>query len=121
MGLCKCKTKTDQYCFEHKKHVCEECLVSDAEHKLCHVATYQKWLACADYSAPVCAICRSKDLSSTPVLRLTCLGASPRLPRERQEGKALLDLVLTTHLSYPRPSLGHHCRSRAHRMPHQAR
>ena len=29
MGLCKCREVTNLFCFEHRKNVCEKCLVSD--------------------------------------------------------------------------------------------
>ena len=31
MGLCKCRTVTNLFCFEHKKNVCEQCILPDHE------------------------------------------------------------------------------------------
>ena len=29
MGICRCKQRTKSFCFDHKKAVCEDCIVED--------------------------------------------------------------------------------------------
>ncbi|KAL6043851.1 Zinc finger protein-like 1, variant 2 [Balamuthia mandrillaris] len=70
MGLCKCRTITDLYCFVHKKAVCEHCVFP--EHKVCVVGTYVEWLQDPDYEPPTCAVCK-EELTEDNVLRLLCL------------------------------------------------
>ncbi|KAI9209145.1 uncharacterized protein BJ171DRAFT_488634 [Polychytrium aggregatum] len=69
MGLCKCRTVTNLFCFEHRKNVCEKCIVTD--HPKCVVRSYLQWLQDSDYD-PVCAIC-SGALDQGELVRLTCL------------------------------------------------
>lgn len=70
MGICKCKKRTDLFCFVHKKAVCERCLLED--HSTCIVRTYVDWLTDSDYDPPACGICKG-ELSEDKVVRLTCL------------------------------------------------
>jgi len=70
MGICKCKKRTDLFCFVHKKPVCEECACT--EHQLCVVKTYIAWLTDSDYDPPHCLICKG-ELKEGDVLRLMCL------------------------------------------------
>jgi len=71
MGICKCKKRTDLFCFIHRKAVCEACICSD--HKLCIVKTYVDWLTDLDYEPAACGICKEKLNETDPVLRLMCL------------------------------------------------
>lgn len=70
MGLCKCPKKrvTNQFCFEHRVCVCENCMVTN--HPICIVQSYLKWLQDSDYN-PICELC-SKALNSSDSIRLTC-------------------------------------------------
>lgn len=70
MGICKCKKRTDLFCFVHKKAVCESCLIED--HTTCFVRTYVDWLTDSDYDHPACGICKG-ELIEDKVVRLTCL------------------------------------------------
>ncbi|KAJ3284040.1 Zinc finger protein-like 1 [Rhizoclosmatium sp. JEL0117] len=69
MGLCKCRNVTNLFCFEHRKNVCEKCIVSD--HNKCVVKSYLQWLQDSDYDA-TCQIC-TQPLEQGELLRLTCL------------------------------------------------
>ncbi|VEN55581.1 unnamed protein product, partial [Callosobruchus maculatus] len=44
MGLCKCPKRrvTNQFCFEHRVCVCENCMVTN--HPICVVQSYLQWL-----------------------------------------------------------------------------
>ncbi|TPX38706.1 hypothetical protein SeMB42_g06588 [Synchytrium endobioticum] len=68
MGLCKCRSVTNLFCFEHRKNVCEKCILSD--HPNCVVQSYLAWLQDSDYEA-VCKLCK-KGLDVS-IVRLTCL------------------------------------------------
>jgi len=70
MGICKCRKRTDLFCFVHKKAVCESCIAS--EHKTCVIKTYVEWLTDSEYEPATCGICKG-DLTDENVLRLTCL------------------------------------------------
>ncbi|EGF84067.1 hypothetical protein BATDEDRAFT_34065 [Batrachochytrium dendrobatidis JAM81] len=69
MGLCKCRTVTNLFCFEHRKNVCETCIQSD--HTKCIVRSYLQWLQDSDFD-PVCMLCRN-TLATGEVIRLSCL------------------------------------------------
>ncbi|XP_057668723.1 zinc finger protein-like 1 [Diorhabda carinulata] len=70
MGLCKCPKRrvTNQFCFEHRVCVCENCMVTN--HPICIVQSYLQWLQDSDYNS-ICELC-SKDLNSEDCIRLTC-------------------------------------------------
>ncbi|XP_072387862.1 zinc finger protein-like 1 homolog [Diabrotica undecimpunctata] len=70
MGLCKCPKRrvTNQFCFEHRVCVCENCMVTN--HTICIVQSYLQWLQDSDYNS-ICELC-SKELSSQDCIRLTC-------------------------------------------------
>lgn len=70
MGICKCRKRTDLFCFNHKVAVCEDCVL--AEHETCHVKTYVEWLTDSTFSEPSCGICR-QEVEPGRCLRLTCL------------------------------------------------
>jgi len=69
MGICKCKKRTDLFCFVHKKAVCENCIVED--HQTCIIKTYVDWLTDSDYDRPACGICKG-ELKEDKLIRLTC-------------------------------------------------
>ncbi|XP_068243491.1 zinc finger protein-like 1 [Palaemon carinicauda] len=71
MGLCSnCPKKklTNQFCFEHRVNVCEQCMVKD--HPACVVQSYLQWLSSSDYN-PVCRIC-DDHLGTKECIRLVC-------------------------------------------------
>ncbi|XP_074042094.1 zinc finger protein-like 1 isoform X2 [Leptinotarsa decemlineata] len=70
MGLCKCPKRrvTNQFCFEHRVCVCENCMVTN--HPICVVQSYLQWLQDSDYNS-ICELC-SKDLNIEDSIRLTC-------------------------------------------------
>jgi hypothetical protein len=70
MGICKCKKRTDLFCFVHKKAVCEQCICSD--HQVCVVKSYVDWLTDSEYEPPVCGICKG-ELSQDNMVRFLCL------------------------------------------------
>ncbi|XP_060536270.1 zinc finger protein-like 1 [Cylas formicarius] len=70
MGLCKCPKRrvTNQFCFEHRVCVCENCMVTN--HPTCVVQSYLQWLQDSDYNS-ICELC-SKQLNVEDCIRLTC-------------------------------------------------
>ncbi|XP_050317327.1 zinc finger protein-like 1 homolog isoform X1 [Bactrocera neohumeralis] len=58
MGLCKCPKRqvTNQFCFEHRVNVCENCMVQN--HSKCIVQSYLQWLRDSDYVSN-CTLCSS--------------------------------------------------------------
>ncbi|GBN12530.1 Zinc finger protein-like 1 [Araneus ventricosus] len=70
MGLCKCPKKkvTNQFCFEHRVNVCENCMVTN--HSKCVVQSYIQWLQDSDYN-PNCLMCKT-ELAEGDCIRLTC-------------------------------------------------
>eukprot|EP01112_Ceratiomyxa_fruticulosa_P008313 TRINITY_DN2153_c0_g1_i2.p1 TRINITY_DN2153_c0_g1~~TRINITY_DN2153_c0_g1_i2.p1 ORF type:complete len:369 (-),score=69.96 TRINITY_DN2153_c0_g1_i2:148-1254(-) len=69
MGICKCKKRTESFCFVHKKAVCETCIVLD--HPTCVVRSYFEWLNDNEYETPLCGICKG-ELASDNSVRLMC-------------------------------------------------
>jgi hypothetical protein len=46
MGLCQCRAVSSIFCFEHKRNICEKCLVNASnEHRGCYVRPYLQWLS----------------------------------------------------------------------------
>ncbi|XP_004523316.1 zinc finger protein-like 1 homolog [Ceratitis capitata] len=70
MGLCKCPKRqvTNQFCFEHRVNVCENCMVQN--HPKCIVQSYLQWLRDSDYVAN-CTLC-SMTLEQGECVRLVC-------------------------------------------------
>ncbi|XP_044744699.1 zinc finger protein-like 1 homolog [Coccinella septempunctata] len=70
MGLCKCPKRrvTNQFCFEHRVCVCENCMVTN--HPICIVQSYLQWLQDSDYNS-ICELC-TKELNIEDSIRLTC-------------------------------------------------
>lgn len=70
MGLCKCPKRrvTNQFCFEHRVNVCENCMVTN--HPKCIVQSYLQWLQDSDYN-PICELC-TKELADEDCIRLIC-------------------------------------------------
>lgn len=70
MGLCKCPKRrvTNQFCFEHRVCVCENCMVTN--HPICVVQSYLQWLQDSDYNS-ICELC-NKELHIDDSIRLTC-------------------------------------------------
>ncbi|XP_014232772.1 zinc finger protein-like 1 [Trichogramma pretiosum] len=70
MGLCKCPKRkvTNQFCFEHRVNVCENCMVTN--HPRCVIRSYLQWLQDCDCN-PICTFCE-ESLSSRESCRLTC-------------------------------------------------
>jgi len=72
MGICKCKKRTELFCFVHRKAVCETCIYSP-EHRNCVVKTYVEWLTDSEYDTPSCGICKGELHPDQNTLRLMCL------------------------------------------------
>ncbi|KAI8895024.1 hypothetical protein BC833DRAFT_602753 [Globomyces pollinis-pini] len=70
MGLCKCRNVTNLFCFEHRKNVCESCIVESHSH--CIVRSYLQWLQDSDFNS-VCELCHKSLDGNGNVVRLTCL------------------------------------------------
>ncbi|KAJ8926010.1 hypothetical protein NQ315_009865 [Exocentrus adspersus] len=70
MGLCKCPKRrvTNQFCFEHRVCVCENCMVTN--HPICVVQSYLQWLQDSDFNS-ICELC-NKELNVEDSIRLTC-------------------------------------------------
>jgi len=70
MGLCKCPKRqvTNQFCFEHRVNVCENCMVQS--HPKCIVQSYLQWLRDSDYVS-TCTLC-STTLDQGECVRLVC-------------------------------------------------
>jgi len=70
MGLCKCPKRqvTNQFCFEHRVNVCENCMVNS--HPKCIVQSYLQWLKDSDYDAS-CPLCKN-SLENDECVRLIC-------------------------------------------------
>ncbi|KAI8915894.1 hypothetical protein EDD86DRAFT_7029 [Gorgonomyces haynaldii] len=68
MGLCKCRNVTNQFCFQHKKNVCETCIITD--HQLCIVKSYLSWLQDSE-TDPNCTLCKKPFTNDS--IRLVCL------------------------------------------------
>ncbi|KAK6638799.1 hypothetical protein RUM43_007068 [Polyplax serrata] len=70
MGICKCPKRkvTNQFCFEHRVNVCEDCMVTN--HPRCIVQSYLQWLQDCDYN-PVCDLCMF-ELGKDDCVRLSC-------------------------------------------------
>ena len=43
MGICKCRKRTDLFCFVHKKAVCESCISTDHQVVCSFYHTFLKW------------------------------------------------------------------------------
>jgi len=72
--LCKCRVATSHFCFNHKAHVCAECL--PAEHQNCVVRSYIRWLADSDYEWPhLCPVCKQPLEEGEKTIRLLCMDA----------------------------------------------
>jgi len=68
--MCKCKKRTELFCFVHKKAVCENCIATD--HQVCVVKSYVEWLTDPDFEPPSCGICKG-ELAEGSTVRLLCL------------------------------------------------
>jgi len=70
MGLCKCPKRqvTNQFCFEHRVNVCENCMVTS--HPKCIVQSYINWLKDSDYVS-LCSLCNG-SLEEAECVRLIC-------------------------------------------------
>ena len=63
MGLCKCRTVTTLFCFEHRKNVCEKCVLSEHE-----TVPLRKWHENNLYSASLKVIYNgSKTVTLIPI------------------------------------------------------
>lgn len=69
MGICKCRKRTDLWCFVHRKPVCHSCIT---EHNSCVVKSYVEWLTDPDYEPPTCTLCKH-EITPDSAVRLTCL------------------------------------------------
>eukprot|EP01132_Coremiostelium_polycephalum_P004294 gene4294-5369_t len=69
MGICKCKKRSEDFCFQHKKFICDSCIITD--HPVCHIGSYVSWLNDSDFEEPLCGICKG-DINSESSIRLCC-------------------------------------------------
>ena len=71
MGLCTgCKSTASLFCYEHKRNVCEGCLVKSlGEHRGCYVRPYLQWLSDESFVSGCRACGKAVDQE---VLRLPC-------------------------------------------------
>ena len=87
MGICKCKNTTDLYCFTHRCHVCEHCIVDEnGDHRHCYVRKYTDYVNNSVFAPPVCGFCnkletegdasRTVRLPCYDIVHLTCLDAA---------------------------------------------
>ena len=53
MGVCRCRKRTNLFCFNHSKAVCSDCL---GDHPTCYVSTYVDWLTDSKFDAPRCHV-----------------------------------------------------------------
>jgi hypothetical protein len=60
---------TNLFCFDHRKNVCEKCIITD--HPQCIVNSYLQWLQDSDFKNE-CEICKS-SLKEGELIRLCCL------------------------------------------------
>ncbi|KYQ89376.1 hypothetical protein DLAC_10037 [Tieghemostelium lacteum] len=69
MGICKCKKRSEDFCYQHKKFVCDDCVIPD--HPVCYINSYVNWLTDSEPEEPVCEICKD-ELNSENSVRLCC-------------------------------------------------
>ncbi|EFA77747.1 hypothetical protein PPL_09404 [Heterostelium album PN500] len=69
MGICKCKKRSDEFCYLHKKFICDGCVVTD--HPTCHIGSYVDWLTDSEFEESVCGVCKG-ELSKENSVRLLC-------------------------------------------------
>eukprot|EP01122_Echinamoeba_exundans_P004800 TRINITY_DN15030_c0_g1_i1.p1 TRINITY_DN15030_c0_g1~~TRINITY_DN15030_c0_g1_i1.p1 ORF type:complete len:282 (-),score=20.64 TRINITY_DN15030_c0_g1_i1:32-877(-) len=74
MGICKCRKRTDLFCFVHRKAVCQNCLCSEG-HKLCYIKTYSEWLNDSQFTTLSCGVCSGELTDPETSVRLPCLDA----------------------------------------------
>ncbi|EGC38033.1 hypothetical protein DICPUDRAFT_97036 [Dictyostelium purpureum] len=72
MGVCKCKKRSEDFCFNHKRFICDSCVVSD--HPICYIRSYVDWLTDCDFEDSVCGVCKGRfDADDTnDSVRLGC-------------------------------------------------
>ncbi|EAL69198.1 hypothetical protein DDB_G0276489 [Dictyostelium discoideum AX4] len=58
MGICKCKKRSEDFCFNHKKFICDSCVVAD--HSICYIKSYVSWLTDCEFEDSVCGVCKGK-------------------------------------------------------------
>jgi len=99
--VCKCRKRTNLFCFVHSKAVCENCVAED--HESCYVSSYIDWLTNSTYDPPLCPVCHH-DVAHGHPLRLECL----HLFHEDCLGKSLAALPAATPANeYCCPSCKH--------------
>lgn len=70
MGVCKCRKRSDLFCFIHRKAICSTCIL---DHAKCPVGSYLNWLKDSEFEIPKCNVCSTEFTDSAPTVRLTCL------------------------------------------------
>eukprot|EP00741_Cyanophora_paradoxa_P004924 tig00000849_g4778.t1 len=76
MGVCKCRSVSQMYCFCHRTHVCENCICKG--HEVCVVRSYLEWVQDSEYEWPQkCPVCQqaleeSADPANPTTIRLMC-------------------------------------------------
>eukprot|EP01124_Arcella_intermedia_P012803 TRINITY_DN19181_c0_g1_i2.p1 TRINITY_DN19181_c0_g1~~TRINITY_DN19181_c0_g1_i2.p1 ORF type:complete len:276 (-),score=47.34 TRINITY_DN19181_c0_g1_i2:111-938(-) len=72
MGICKCRKRTDLFCYHCQKAVCYDCMVEEG-HALSKIATYEDWLNNATNPPPTCALSGRPINSTSESIRFTNL------------------------------------------------
>jgi len=70
MGICKCRKRTDLYCYLHSKAVCSDCVV-DCDENLAHIGSYVEWLQDPNPPPPLCALSKTPLDATVETIRLT--------------------------------------------------
>ncbi|KAF2071231.1 hypothetical protein CYY_007448 [Polysphondylium violaceum] len=71
MGICKCKKRSDDFCFQHKKFICDHCIVTD--HPVCYIRSYIDWLTDSEFEESLCGVCKGNLANdSENSIRLCC-------------------------------------------------
>jgi len=71
MGICKCKKRSEDFCFQHKKFICDHCVVTD--HPVCYIRSYIDWLTDSEFEESLCGVCKGNLASdSENSIRLCC-------------------------------------------------
>jgi len=68
MGICKCRKRTDLFCWHCHRAVCLDC-ITDEEHNLAYVGTYIKWLDSPESPPLVCPLSKAIITATDEVIR----------------------------------------------------
>jgi len=68
MGICKCRKRSELFCYHCEKAVCFDC-ITEPSHKLAKVTTYVEWLNKPDNPPPVCPLSNKPLTEKDEVIR----------------------------------------------------